>query len=151
MTWKKLCNSSDLNFNDYCTIRDNILSYSKGEQGSHVGENVAVIVCVKEAHIKFLMWIMGWEMGYNWKIKDYELVRRTKRTKYSCSGNLNHSLSHTLDAGHFTCTFKPHWLNTGKWKINRQDSALVVTIQTSSLMSSLTSAGGLLPLEPVSQ
>lgn len=46
--------------------------------------------------------------------------------------------------------FKPHWLNAGKWKINQQDSALVVMIQTPSLRSSLTSAGGLLSHEPVS-
>lgn len=69
MTWKKLYNSSDLNFNNYCTIRDNMLSYSQGEQGSHVGENAAVTGCIKKAHIRFLVctqvWITGWEMGYN--------------------------------------------------------------------------------------
>lgn len=46
-----------------------MLLYSKGEQGSHVGENVAVRGCIKKAHIKFLVytqvWITGWEMGYN--------------------------------------------------------------------------------------
>lgn len=46
-----------------------MLLYSKGEQGSHVRENVAVRGCIKKAHIKFLVcaqvWIKGWEMGYN--------------------------------------------------------------------------------------
>lgn len=69
VTWKKLCNSSDLNFNNYSTIRDNMLLYSKGEQGRHVGENVAVRGCIIKAHIKFLVytqvWITGWEMGHN--------------------------------------------------------------------------------------
>lgn len=46
-----------------------MLLYSKGEQGRHVGENVAVRGCIIKAHIKFLVytqvWITGWEMGHN--------------------------------------------------------------------------------------